>query len=216
VKRCQNYNEDPARRDPVFDDGGFFFIPDDEVQNKAGIAGLDRWGRQRFRSYGTMTADGLRALVRCGLGRGHPRVTAARRWLERNFSAEDNPGEFSSDRAVLQNATYYYWTWAVTHALLATRPKSSAATRSGSPCPINVPVPTHATTQPILPSVAPNTWALPLAEELLRRQRADGSWVNDYTDAKEDDPLVATPWAAAALAIIRDLHTRKSHHLISG
>ncbi len=40
-----------------------------------------------------------------------------------------------------------------------------------------------------------------LAEELLRRQRPDGSWSNHYTDAMEDDPLIATPFAAAALAI---------------
>jgi hypothetical protein len=44
---------------------------------------------------------------------------------------------------------------------------------------------------------------VPLAEELLRRQRPNGTWVNRYTDAKEDDPLVATPWAAAALAIAK-------------
>ena len=44
-------------------------------------------------------------------------------------------------------------------------------------------------------------WARELAEELLRRQRPDGSWSNHYTDAMEDDPLIATPFAAAALAI---------------
>ena len=69
---------DPARADPAFDDGGFFFIPNDPGQNKAGPAGTDRHGRQRFRSYGTMTADGLRILIRCGLPATHPRVVAAR------------------------------------------------------------------------------------------------------------------------------------------
>ena len=42
-----------------------------------------------------------------------------------------------------------------------------------------------------------------LAAELVRRQLPDGSWSNTFTDAREDDPLVATPWAAAALAICR-------------
>jgi len=37
-----------------------------------------------------------------------------------------------------------------------------------------------------------------LARELIRRQRDGGSWANRFTDAREDDPLVATPWAAAA------------------
>ncbi len=119
VKRCQNFSDDPAAADPKFDDGGFFFIPGDAAQNKAGAAGNDRFGHARFRSYGTMTADGLRALLRCGLAKDHPRVVAARNWLTRNFSAAHNPGQFAADRAVLQDATWYYWAWAASHAFLA-------------------------------------------------------------------------------------------------
>ena len=193
VKRCQNYPESPDNADPKFDDGGFFFLPGDAVQNKAGIAGVDRFDRQRFRSYGTMTADGLRALLRCGLSYDHPRVVAARDWLVRNFSAETNPGEFPSDRAVLQDATYYYWTWAVAHAFLALEMERGQEANSHS-CPIAA----ATSSSGDVPS-----WTRPLAEELLRRQRPDGTWGNRYTDAKEDDPLVATPWAAAALAIAK-------------
>ena len=104
-KRCQNFSDDPAAADPKFDDGGFFFIPGDAAQNKAGPAGVDRFGHVRFHSYGTMTADGLRALLRCGLAEDHPRVVAARSWLAQNFSAAHNPGGFAGDRAVLQDAT---------------------------------------------------------------------------------------------------------------
>jgi len=39
-----------------------------------------------------------------------------------------------------------------------------------------------------------------LADELLRRQEADGSWVNAAGEVREDDPLVATPLAVGALA----------------
>jgi hypothetical protein len=42
-------------------------------------------------------------------------------------------------------------------------------------------------------------WAEVLAEELIRRQQNDGFWINRFTDAKEDDPSVATSLAAAAL-----------------
>jgi squalene-hopene/tetraprenyl-beta-curcumene cyclase len=184
VKRCQNFSDDPATADSKFDDGGFFFIPGGAAQNMAGAAGVDRFGRPRFHSYGTMTADGLRALLRCGLPENHPRVVAARNWLLRNFAAADNPGAFGADRAVLQNATYYYWTWAASHALLALR-LERLETRSGT--------------------VA---WPETFARELLPRQRPDGSWSNRFTDAKEDDPLIATPWAAAALAIGRAMITR--------
>ena len=51
---------------------------------------------------------------------------------------------------------------------------------------------------------APRDWAEALAEELLRRQHSDGSWVNDAVEVREDDPLVATPLAAGALAVCRD------------
>lgn len=185
VKRCQNFSDNPAAGDPKFDDGGFFFMPGDAAQNKAGQAGTDRFARTRFRSYGTMTADGLRALLRCGLAEDHPRVVAARKWLVRNFSAAHNPGDFPADRAVLQDATYYYWVWAASHAFLALR-MERIETRDG-----------------------PVAWPGAFARELLARQRADGSWVNRFTDAKEDDPLVATPWAAAALAIGRATITRQ-------
>ena len=121
VKRCQNYTDDPEAIDKCFDDGGFHFIPNDSLQNKAGIAGTDSTGRERFNSYGTMTADGVRALLQCGLKPDHPRVTAARKWLEHNFRADTNPGIFTPDREVLRDATYYYWAWSVSHAFMALR-----------------------------------------------------------------------------------------------
>jgi hypothetical protein len=43
-------------------------------------------------------------------------------------------------------------------------------------------------------------WAEALAEELLVRQRDDGSWANPVDSFREDDPLVATSFAVRALA----------------
>jgi len=179
VTRCQNFSEDPNQADPLFDDGGFFFSPENPVQNKAGAGPQVRFGRQRFYSYGSATCDGIRAMLLCGLGPDHPRVIAARRWLENNFSAETQPGHFIEQREVLRDATYYYYVWSVAHALSRLN-LTDLDTPQGK---------IH--------------WAAELAEELLQRQRPDGSWENPYTDAKEDDPLVATPFAAAALAFCR-------------
>jgi len=181
VTRCQNFSDDPARRDPKYDDGGFFFMPADIWQNKAGPAGKDRFGRERMHSYGTMTADGLRALLRCGLAEDHPRVAAARKWLQKHFSAKNNPGKFPESRKMLRNATYFYWAWAVSHAFMALRIHKIQTAKEKEEV--------H--------------WAHALAEELLSVQRPDGAWINRFTDAREDDPLVATPWAAASLAICR-------------
>ena len=52
------------------------------------------------------------------------------------------------------------------------------------------------------------SWAEALADELLRRQGADGSWVNPLVPQREDDPLVATSLAALALACCRKARAR--------
>jgi squalene-hopene/tetraprenyl-beta-curcumene cyclase len=179
VVRCQNLSDESRNDDPAFDDGGFFFTPTDPVRNKAGVAGTDRRGRVRYHSYGSATADGLRALLRCGLSPEHPRVAAARRWLERHFSATQNPGDFAPARASERDATYYYYAWSLAHAFRAL----GGRMREG---------PGRET-----------AWAELLARELIRRQRPDGTWSNRFTASKEDDPLVATPLALGALGLCR-------------
>lgn len=161
VERCQN------------GDGGFFLSPTHTMLNKAGP-----FPAGGFQSYGSMTADGARALLACGLPPDHPRVRAARAWLLRNFDATKNPGHFPPDREDLRRSTYFYWAWSAAHAMTRLE-------------------------------VRDKRWAEALSEELLRRQRPDGSWASAFHDGKEDDPLVATPLAAAALTICR-------YHLMPG
>ncbi len=167
--RCQNFADAP---DPVFDDGGFFFMDGDPLRNKAGVLGTDRTGRQRYASYASMTADGLRALLACGMSHKDARVTAARQWLEQNFSVSVHPGRFAPGRALLRASIYYYYCWSFARTLAV------SGDETGMPGRLAV-----------------------LAEELLRRQQPDGSWVNTAAEVREDDPLVATPFAAEALAV---------------
>jgi hypothetical protein len=189
IKRCQNFSDDPAQHEASFDDGGFFFIPTDEVQNRAGTAGKDKLGRLRYKSYGSVTADGLRALIRLGEKPDSPRVVAARKWLEWNFSSTTNPGDFKGDRAIIQDAAYYYYVWAVTHAFLALN-LTEIETREGK---IN--------------------WIPVLCEELLKRQKPDGSWKSGQGDAKEDDPVIATSFATSTLAVARQMLTGEAKQL---
>jgi hypothetical protein len=179
IERCQNVAANDAQSDPRFDDGGFFFSPTDPVRNKAGESGTDRAGRPRYHSYGSATADGLRALLCCGLSHDDARVVGARRWLEENFSAATNPGTFESVREVDRNATYFYYAWSVAHAFraLGTNAIFQNGRRVG--------------------------WSEALARELLRRQRNDGTWTNPFTASKEDDPIVCTSFAAGALGNCR-------------
>ena len=62
VQRRQNDCDNPKDRDPAYDDGGFFFIYDDPVRNKAGVAGKDRAGQSAI---SPMAAPRLTACVPC-------------------------------------------------------------------------------------------------------------------------------------------------------
>ena len=77
-------------------------------------------------------------------------------------------------RRAVQASVYYYYCWSVGHALTALGAQKTSV-----------------------------NWARALAESLVRQQSSNGAWANAYTDAKEDDPLVATPLAVAALAHCR-------------
>jgi hypothetical protein len=175
VKRCQNHADDPARRDPAFDDGGFFFIYDDPARNKAGAAGKDRFGQERFASYGSATADGLQCLELCGVAQSDSRVVAALGWLETHFDVSTHPGRYAKDREANRDAVYYYYCRSL--ALALARQKV---------CGIETPAGTL-------------RWADVLAEELIKRQHEDGSWANDLLNQRENDPLIATSDAVEAL-----------------
>jgi hypothetical protein len=177
IVRCQNYSDETTGLDASYDDGGFFFIQEDDVRNKAGRSGRDSAGRVRFASYGSATADGLRGLLLCGLPSDHPRVRAARRWLETNFSAVSHPGGYRSDRETVRNALYYYYCRSLAAALRADGDNS--------------------------PAFGDRQWRRALVDALVERQRRDGSWINATVDVREDDPLVATPLAMLAIASCR-------------
>jgi hypothetical protein len=178
VERCQNFAEAGAG-DSRYDDGGFFLTPTNEVQNKAGAAGKDARGRVRYRSYASMTADGLRALLGLGLGPEHPRVRAAARWLASHFEGAEQSGRFPPDRAFAKEGSRYYTAWTVAHAL-AFLGAPDLATPKGKV-----------------------SWAKRMVADLLAWQRPDGSWKNAATDLREDDPVLATSFALAALALCR-------------
>lgn len=157
VERCQNTDTD----------GGFFFSPAGGDANKAGAL-----PGGRFRSYGSMTADGVRALLRLGRAPEDPRVAAAIAYLDRRFDAAQNPGDFPDIAEVRRASAYYYWTWSIAH---------------------------------VARHLGRRNWAEALSAELLRRQAPDGSWRNPSSEMREDDPIIATSFAVAALALSRSV-----------
>lgn len=147
VERCQNH---PG-------DGGFFFSPVNLTQNKA----KDR------NSYGSTTADGLRALSLCGVAADEPRRQAAVKWLAENFEAEQVPG-LKPDSPI-----YFYYCWSLAHSWRYFEKPDSTQVRE-------------------------------LEQQLVKLQRADGSWSNSNPQMTENDPLVATSMAVSALVLAQN------------
>jgi hypothetical protein len=100
-------------------------------------------------------------------------------WLDTNFAHDSVPGTFNEDREVLRGAYYFYYAWSISEAWRLWRPGDGAFED-------------------------PASRRSALAGELMRRRNDDGSWRNPYTDGREDDPLIATPFAALALIACRE------------
>jgi len=156
VERCQNF--DPLRADSA--DGGFFFTTTEFDTNKAGQNG------QRFRSYGTTTADGILALVATGHQPGEQRMAAARQWLTSHHQKTDVPGFVGDAYQRWPRGLAFYYSSASAQAFRILKLDAAGS----------------------------------VIESLNRSQRADGSWANAENLVKEDDPLIATPFAIRALA----------------
>ena len=99
VERCQNY--DPERPDLL--DGSFFFSPVVVEKNKAGSEG------ERYRGYGTTTADGILCLRAIGAAPSEPRLQAALEWLKVHHRSDQAPGfEEQPHKRWAQGLRYYY------------------------------------------------------------------------------------------------------------
>jgi len=140
LERCQN------------PDGGFYFSTVEADINKAGEGS----NGEKFRSYGSTTADGILALRACGVAKDDPRMKRAQDWLRQHHKVDRVPGFEGTARDIWSHGLRYYYMAAVSSAM----PELNT---------------------PLLPA------------------RADGSWSNPVNIVKEDDPLIATPFALRVL-----------------
>lgn len=151
-------------------DGGFAFSPD-----PSSLDNKAEWSdaeRLRPRAYATATSDGLRALRACGLDVEGKPVRAAATWLDRRWNLDRIPGLPAGDDGDAWSAgmTFYF-----------------AESVSGA-------LPTFSSAEELVSRRAE------LARRLVAAQRGDGSWRNASARMREDDPLIATSLAVAALA----------------
>ncbi len=165
LARCQNF----GTGEKEFDDGGFFFAVEDPVRNKAGVAGRDKSGRERYRSYGSATCDGVLAMLALGSAPDDARVAAGLRWLKERTQRFAHAGQWPADRADSGRAHLYYYAQALAQVLANCNEPWATDRR-------------HV-----------------LAAGLAKAKAADGSWSNADPESCEDDAIVATAFAVSAL-----------------
>ncbi len=172
VSRCQNFVSTlGCTMSPPHLDGGFFFVYDDPVRNKAGSLESPPDKPERFHSYGSATADGFRALRLCGEA-DQERALVAGSWLQYHFRADTHPGNYIPAHERNREAVYYYYAASVSRAFR----EGHLALPDG------------------------RDWSAELTASLTKRQRVDGSWANPVELVRENDPIVATSNALTALA----------------
>jgi squalene-hopene/tetraprenyl-beta-curcumene cyclase len=91
LQSCQNlpeYNHQPWVAGDPQNKGGFVYYPG---QSMAGETNLPS-GRVALRSYGSISYAGLLSYIYADLRRDDPRVQAVLKWLQSNYTLDENPG----------------------------------------------------------------------------------------------------------------------------
>lgn len=171
IQRCQMRGE--SNDQPLARgsaDGGFIYSPAKGGESKAGEHVVD--GRRELRSYGSMTYAGFKSMLYAGLSRDDPRVKAALDWIGRHWTLEHNP---NMPERQSQEGLYYYY-----HVF------GRAMQAWGEPVVRDRLGREH-------------DWRRELVEALARRQKEDGSWVNEADRWMEGIPALTTAYAVLAL-----------------
>jgi len=171
IERCQMSS---SSNDQSFargaTDGGFIYTPANGGESKAGTD-ADQ-GRPRLRSYGSMTYAGFKSLLYAHVSRTDPRVQQAWDWIRKHYTLTQNPN--MPGKQSLEGLYYYYHVFA----------KALAAW--GEPAVVDHQGKHH-------------DWRRDLIDELGRRQRDDGSWINAADRWQESNPNLVTAYAVLAL-----------------
>jgi squalene-hopene/tetraprenyl-beta-curcumene cyclase len=122
--------------------------------------------------YGSMTYAGIKSMIYCGVSKDDPRVKKAYEWITHHYTVDENPG---MPKAHAQWGLYYYYhTMAKCLDLLGIDQVVDAKGKA-------------------------HDWRADITAALAKRQRADGSWVNE-NHWLEADPNLVTGYALMALA----------------
>lgn len=156
VSRSQNRSESNDQTWAT-NDGGFTYMPGYSPHGGTG-------------SYGGMTHAGLLSLLFSGVDKNDPRVQAAWKWIQENYTLEENPG--TADKSGL---FYYYNVFGKSMYAMG---ETTVADGAG----------------------VQHNWREDLARKLISLQGKDGSWANPWsTRWWEGEQALVTAWSVIAL-----------------
>jgi squalene-hopene/tetraprenyl-beta-curcumene cyclase len=124
-------------------------------------------------SYGSMTYAAVKSMIYAGVDRKDKRVQAALEWIRKNYTVDENPG-MPKDRR--QYGLYYYY---------HTMAKCLDALVDDYVVDVQQ---------------AKHDWRKDLTDALAKRQKPNGSWVNEQDRWMEGDPHLTTGYALLTLS----------------
>jgi squalene-hopene/tetraprenyl-beta-curcumene cyclase len=123
--------------------------------------------------YGSMTYAGIKSLIYCGVSKDDPRIQKAVEWIQKHYTVEANPG--MPKQAAHRGLYYYYATMAKCLDALGVDQVKDAEGKL-------------------------HDWRADITAALAKRQKSDGSWINDRDQWMEGDPNLVTGYALMALS----------------
>lgn len=135
--------------------------------------GETRTDTEELLGYGSMTYAGVKSLIYAGVDRDDIRVKSALDWLRKNYTLDANPG--MPPQLSQRGLYYYYHTFAKSQSVMGDDTFVDARGEK-------------------------HDWQADLFHALAKRQRADGSWVNENDRWMEGDPNLVTGYALMALS----------------
>lgn len=123
--------------------------------------------------YGSMTYAGVKSMIYCGVSKDDPRIKKAYEWIQKNYTVDENPG---MPKVFAQRGLYYYYhTMAKCLDTLGIDEVTNAQGKK-------------------------HDWRADITAALAKRQRPDGSWLNEVDRWLEADPHLVTGYALMALS----------------
>jgi squalene-hopene/tetraprenyl-beta-curcumene cyclase len=171
VSRCQNLKGETNDQPWAgkINDGSFIYTPASGGVTKVVDQPLPDGS---LPGYGSMTYAGIKSMIYCGVDRNDERVRKAFDWIQKHYTVDANPG-MPGARADW-GLFYYYHTMAKTLDVLGLDEVVDAQGKH-------------------------HNWRADLIAALAKRQRPDGSWVNE-NHWMEADPNLVTGYALMALS----------------